>query len=43
MDYDQVLIDRLNAVVANYSSQGIDLMSLKADYMAERSIPDNIT
>lgn len=28
---------------AKYQAQGINLMTLKADYMAERSIPDNIS
>lgn len=40
--YNQDLIDQLNSVVNKYKSQGIDLMTLKADYLAERSIPDNI-
>jgi predicted RND superfamily exporter protein len=43
LDYDYKLIDSVKEVISRYSDEGINLMSLKADYMAERSIPDNIT
>lgn len=43
LDYDQDLIDRVKEVISRYADQGVNLMPLKADYMAERSIPDNIT
>lgn len=42
LTYNQDLIDQLQAVRDKYLGQGINLMNLKADYMAERSIPDNI-
>jgi len=40
-DYNQDLIDKIKVVQGN-SSYG-SMITLKADYMAERSIPDNIT
>ena len=40
--YNQTLIDQLTNVTDTYAAQGMPLMSLKADYLAERSIPDNI-
>ena len=36
-------MDNLSEVMNRYAAEGINLMPLKADYMAERSIPDNIT
>lgn len=33
---------QLRDVIKKYSDQGVNLMTLKADYLAERSIPDNI-
>ena len=32
----------VKAVVAKYAALGTPLAGLKADYLAERSIPDNI-
>ena len=40
-EYNQDLMDKIKTVQTN-SSYG-SLLTLKADYMAERSIPDNIT
>lgn len=42
-DYNQDLIDAVHATVRKYKAQGTDLLTLKADYLAERSIPDNIS
>jgi Niemann-Pick C1 protein len=39
LDYNQDLIDKINDVKSRYP----DLITLKADYLAERSIPDNIS
>lgn len=36
------MIGQIQATVAKYKDQGVDLLTLKADYLAERSIPDNI-
>jgi len=38
-DYNNDLIDEINAVYKKYPK----LIPLKADYLAERSIPDNIS
>jgi Niemann-Pick C1 protein len=43
VEYNQDLMEAVKHVREKYMSQGIDLMGLKADYMAERSIPDNIS
>ncbi len=40
--YNQELEDNLNKVLKKYSDAGTPLIGLKADYLAERSIPDNI-
>jgi Niemann-Pick C1 protein len=42
-EYNQTLIDQVNQVIQKYKGQGVNLMTLKADYLAERSIPDNIS
>mmetsp|Transcript_42759 Transcript_42759/g.65718 ORF Transcript_42759/g.65718 Transcript_42759/m.65718 type:complete len:118 (+) Transcript_42759:610-963(+) len=42
LEYNQELMDEVAAVLANFTSMEIPLMTLKADYLAERSIPDNI-
>jgi Niemann-Pick C1 protein len=43
-DYNQELIDTLLETVKQYKEEsGITLTTLKADYLAERSIPDNIS
>lgn len=41
--YNQDLIDQLHAVLQKYAALGVELRTLKADYLAERSIPDNIS
>jgi len=42
VEYNSALMDTLLAVKQKYANQGVNLMTLKADYLAERSIPDNI-
>jgi Niemann-Pick C1 protein len=41
--YNEELIDQIKRVQQKYLAQGINLMNLKADYLSERSIPDNIS
>lgn len=36
-------MDEITKVMAKYKSNGHPLMGVKIDYLAERSIPDNIT
>jgi Niemann-Pick C1 protein len=40
--YNDELMDQIKAVKEKYKAQGVNLKNLKADYLAERSIPDNI-
>ena len=42
IDYNYPLIDAVQAVVANYTGTADELIAVKADYLAERSIADNI-
>lgn len=40
--YNEELIAAIKNVTKTYKDQGYDLKPIKADYLAERSIPDNI-
>lgn len=42
LDYNQDLISKLQGVLDKYEKAGAKLNPVKADYMSERSIPDNI-
>ena len=42
-DYNNDLMNTLKATIQKYKDQGVNLITLKADYLAERSIPDNIS
>lgn len=42
LEYNKQLMLNVKAVIAKYAAQGTPLAGLKADYLAERSIPDNI-
>jgi len=35
-------MDKIKGVMQKYDLKGTPLMTLKADYLAERSVPDNI-
>ena len=41
-NYNEDLIAKIQNVTKTYKDLGIDLVPVKADYLAERSIPDNI-
>lgn len=41
--YDEELMDKLHRTIEAYKKNGTNLLTLKADYLAERSIPDNIS
>lgn len=40
--YNEDLIAKLKNITETYRAQGYELTPVKADYLAERSIPDNI-
>lgn len=42
LEYNQTLINQLQNVANEYRLNGTNLLPLKLDFMAERSIPDNI-
>ena len=42
VEFNQELMDKLQSVIDDYAKNGTNLIPMKADYMAERSIPDNI-
>lgn len=42
VEFNQELMDKLKFVIDDYAKNGTNLIPMKADYMAERSIPDNI-
>lgn len=41
-DYNMTLVTQIQEVLKTYEDQGAPLITVKADYLAERSIEDNI-
>jgi hypothetical protein len=42
MEYNTTLYDKLKEVKEKYESTGFKFIPIKVEYLAERSIPDNI-
>ena len=41
-EYNYTLIDQLNYVYEKYAAQGYEMVPVKIDYLAERSIEDDV-